>query len=283
MPATYGCPNPGQLAQFALGRIPGPEADVMEKHVAYCLSCGQALMSLPKSDPLVEAMRRASEEDSSCPDMVLLLIRQLKQKCTQNTIVHAPETVAPAGPSAFDFLDPARGPDEMGWLGPYRVREVLGAGGMGVVFLAEDPRLKRQIALKVIKPELVSREDMRQHFLSEAQSVAKVEHDNIVAIYEVSEQRGVLYLAMPILRGESLEDRLRRSRPPLTTEETIRIGRQIAEGLAAAHGKGLIHRDIKPANIFLESPHHAPSPTKGRGAARKSFSPLSAWWERGWG
>ena len=125
------------------------------------------------------------------------------------------------GPSAksstiahYDFLAAAQTPDELGRLGGYRVLQVLGEGGMGVVFLAEDLRLKRRVALKAIKPELVAHAEMRERFIREAQAAAKVEHDNIVTIFQAAQERGVPFLVMPLLLGESLEERLRRRRRP---------------------------------------------------------------------
>jgi WD40 repeat protein len=149
------------------------------------------------------------------------------------------------------LLAPAQQPDELGRLGPYRVLKVLGAGGMGVVFQAEDPQLQRLVALKILLPGLVFKTDARQRFLQEARAAAAIEHDHIVPIYQVGEDQDIPYLAMQYLRGESLEARLRRP-GKLPLEEVCRIGREIAEGLAAAHAKGLTHRDIKPANIWLE-------------------------------
>src|SRR5438105_639816 len=87
--------------------------------------------------------------------------------------------------------------------------------------------------------------------LAALRAVAQLEHDNIVTIFEVDEDRGVPFLAMQLLRGETLEARLARSRGPLPTAEVIRIGREIAAGLAAAHAKGLVHRDVKPSNIWV--------------------------------
>ena len=149
------------------------------------------------------------------------------------------------------LLAPPQQPDEMGRLGPYRVLKVLGRGGMGVVFLAEDAELKRPVALKAMLPSLAEEASHRQRFLREAQAAAAVEHDHIIAIHHVGQDRGVPFLAMPLLKGESLEDRLKRE-GKLPPAEIVRIGREIAEGLAAAHAKGLVHRDIKPANIWLE-------------------------------
>jgi serine/threonine protein kinase len=151
------------------------------------------------------------------------------------------------------LLGPAQGPDEMGRLGPYRVLRVLGAGGMGVVFEAEDPQLKRRIALKAMRPALLAQGDAQKRFLLEAQRMAALAHDHVIAIHHVGEDRGVSFLVMPLLQGESLEDRLRRE-GKLPLSEVLRIGRETALGLAAAHERGLIHRDVKPANLWLEAP-----------------------------
>jgi serine/threonine protein kinase/DNA-directed RNA polymerase subunit RPC12/RpoP len=151
------------------------------------------------------------------------------------------------------FLSPAQLPDEIGRLGRYRVLEVLGAGGMGVVFKAEDSQLRRLVALKAMLPVLAVTLTARQRFLREAQAAAAIQHDYVVPIYDVGEDNGVPYLAMPFLRGESLEARLRRLRGPLREPEVLRIGEQIAQGLAAIHELGLIHRDVKPANVWLET------------------------------
>ncbi len=160
---------------------------------------------------------------------------------------------SPPRKELVDFLAPPQAADELGRLGGYRVLKVLGQGGMGVVFLAEDPTLKRVVALKVMLPVLAATESNRQRFLQEAQAAAALEHDRVIHIYQVGEDRGVPYLAMPFLKGEPLDQRLKREEV-LPTSEVLRIGREIAEGLAAAHDKGLMHRDIKPANVWLEAP-----------------------------
>jgi serine/threonine protein kinase len=150
-----------------------------------------------------------------------------------------------------DFLAPAQGPDELGRLGPYRILRVLGSGGMGVVFLAEDPQLQRLVALKAMLPTLAASGTAKQRFLREARTAAALKHDHIVTIHQVGEDRGAPFLAMEFLDGESLSERLARERK-LPLSEVLRIGREIADGLEAAHQRGLIHRDIKPANIWLE-------------------------------
>jgi hypothetical protein len=150
-----------------------------------------------------------------------------------------------------DFLAPPQQPGELGRLGSYRILKVLGTGGMGVVYQAEDPQLKRPVALKAMLPALGASASARARFLREAQAAAAIEHDNIVHIYQVGEDRGVPFLAMQFLQGEPLEHRLKRERR-LPLADVLRIGRETAEGLAAAHQRGLIHRDIKPANLWLE-------------------------------
>ena len=157
---------------------------------------------------------------------------------------------APAD-NPLDFLAPAQLPDELGRLGLYRILKVLGSGGMGTVLLAEDTKLRRQVALKVLKKSQAALPGNRERFIREAQATAAIEHDHIVPIYQVDEDRNVPFLAMKLLVGESLEARLEREFK-LPPDEIVRIGQEIADGLAAAHERGLIHRDIKPANIWLE-------------------------------
>jgi serine/threonine protein kinase len=154
-------------------------------------------------------------------------------------------------PAHYDFLAPAERPDEIGRLGGYRILKVVAAGGMGVVFQAEDPKLKRMLAIKAMLPSLAASESARRRFLREGQTAASLEHDHIVAIHEVGEDRGVPFIAIPFLKGEPLDHRLKRD-GSLCVAEVVKIGRETARGLAAAHAVVLIHRDIKPANLWLE-------------------------------
>jgi serine/threonine protein kinase len=150
------------------------------------------------------------------------------------------------------FLAPPQADDELGRLGKYRILKILGHGGMGVVFKAEDPKLERTVAIKAMLPNIAASASAGLRFMREARTMARVEHDHIVRIYQVDEDRGVPFMAMEFLRGESLDQRLRRE-PIVPVSDVVRIGREIADALAAAHATGLIHRDIKPANIWLES------------------------------
>src|SRR5213080_4222763 len=153
------------------------------------------------------------------------------------------------------FLQPAARPDSLGRLGHYEILEVLGCGGFGIVFRAFDEVLQRVVAIKVLAPQMAATSPARKRFLREARSSAQVRHENVVQVYAVEEQP-LPYLVMEFIPGETLQQRLDRT-GPLDVPEVLRIGRQIAEGLAAAHVQGLIHRDIKPANILLtgDGPH----------------------------
>jgi Leucine-rich repeat (LRR) protein len=156
-------------------------------------------------------------------------------------------------PSLTEFLMPSLAADELGRLGNYRILKILGHGGMGVVFLAEDVRLKRKVALKAMLPALASSGTAGKRFLREAEAMAALKNDHVVTIYQVDEDRGVPYLAMEFLEGEPLDQRVEREKA-LPLGEVLRIGREIAQALEAAHATGLIHRDVKPANVWLEAP-----------------------------
>jgi len=152
----------------------------------------------------------------------------------------------------FAFLAPPVELDEMGRLAHYRVLKVLGRGGMGTVFMAEDTRLHRHVALKVMLPSIARKAIARDRFMREARATAKIEHDHIVTIYEVNEDNGVPYLAMQVLKGMTLDDWLKAGKS-LNVPQIMRIGKEIAKGLAAAHAHDLMHRDIKPSNIWLDA------------------------------
>ncbi|MCE9564712.1 MAG: transporter substrate-binding protein [Planctomycetes bacterium] len=151
---------------------------------------------------------------------------------------------------SYSFLAPALAPDEIGRLGDYRILRPLGAGGMGIVFEAEEIALRRQVALKVLFPELAKDKENRERFLREARAAAAIISDHVVTIYYVA-SGDLPFLAMQFLEGESLQSRIDRD-PPLTLRDALEIARQTALGLAAAQEKDLIHRDIKPANLWLE-------------------------------
>jgi serine/threonine protein kinase/WD40 repeat protein len=279
MSSAHHCRKSEDLQRFLLGQLPAEDSEQVQQHLAACPRCLDTVSHLQAGDTLIEAMRAQAQAPSQPEDDVVeSLIGRLSglYRKTETSAVEGPSSGSSSG-SGFDpspredlaFLAPPQTPDELGRLGDYRIFKVLGAGGMGIVFEAEDPQLHRRVALKVMKPELAARPAERQRFLREAQAMAAIEHDHIVAIYQVSEDRGLPFLAMQLLKGETLEDRLRRAASPplplgegrgdgsrspttLPIAEILRIGREIAAGLAAAHAQGLTHRDVKPPNVWLE-------------------------------
>ncbi len=151
------------------------------------------------------------------------------------------------------FLRPPVEADEIGRLGSYRVLRLLGQGGMGFVFHAEDAALRRPVALKVMRPELDQDEDGLERFLREARLMASIKHDHLVTVYQVGQEGRLPYLAMELLQGESLDHWMKQSRK-VSVSDVLRLSREIVSGLAVIHRHGLIHRDVKPANIWLEKP-----------------------------
>ncbi|MES2124442.1 MAG: protein kinase [Gemmatimonadota bacterium] len=135
----------------------------------------------------------------------------------------------------------------------YRIERELGAGGMATVYLAEDLKHRRQVAIKVMRPELAESLGA-ERFLREVEIAAKLSHPNILPVFDSGEAQGFLYYVMPLVEGESLPDRLKREKQ-LPVGEALRIAREVAEALAYAHTRGIVHRDIKPANILLNEGH----------------------------
>jgi len=136
--------------------------------------------------------------------------------------------------------------------GRYKIIAELGKGGMGVVYKAYDTQLDRDVSLKVVRPDIAAKPNTGDRFLREARALAAVRHDHVVEVYDYGERGGVRFLTMPLLAGETLEARLA-SRRPLSPREVVRIGLELAEGLAAIHARELIHRDLKPSNVWLEA------------------------------
>jgi serine/threonine protein kinase len=128
----------------------------------------------------------------------------------------------------------------------------IGRGGMGIVYRAKDRRLKRQVAIKLLPPELAFRSEIKSRFLREAETAAQLSHPNIVPIYTVDEQEQLVFFVMAYISGDNLAKRLH-ERGVLTIEETRKVLREVADALAYAHDRGVVHRDIKPDNILLDA------------------------------
>jgi non-specific serine/threonine protein kinase len=133
-------------------------------------------------------------------------------------------------------------------LGHYQVRSLLGAGGMGEVYLAHDPRLDRAVALKILPPDLALDADRMQRFSLEARAASALNHPNVATIHDVGDSDGLRFIVMEFVEGETLADAIRSG--PLAAPDVVDIGVQVADALEAAHAKGITHRDIKPANVM---------------------------------
>ncbi len=179
------------------------------------------------------------------------------QKGQHDSVSASSEETAGAGSAntlELPQFAPPSVPGEIGRLGKYRIQKELGRGGMGAVYLAFDERLQRQVAIKVMLPKAAANATAKDRFLREARAAARISSDHVVNIYEADEIDGTPYIAIQLLQGYPLDAYLKKKGSPSLTQ-VVRIGREIALGLVAAHKLGLVHRDIKPGNIWLEAPN----------------------------
>jgi eukaryotic-like serine/threonine-protein kinase len=257
MADRYGCPNRGDLERMILNQLPAETARQIEDHLARCGHCRHALEQCVASDELLDAVRRSRGMTSDPTKTIYLPVDWLRGAVLTWIRAHdSTQTEKNARPLSTEdvkrLLDPPQAPGELGRVADFRVLRVLGVGGMAVVFEAVDSRLNRHVALKLMHPAVASKAVGVARFMREAQSAAALKHEHVVTIYQVGMHGTAPFIAMELLHGESLDDRL--AKGPFAIDEVLRIGREIAEGLAAAHAQGLLHRDIKPANIWLEQP-----------------------------
>src|SRR5689334_12039823 len=134
-------------------------------------------------------------------------------------------------------------------LGRYEIRASLGAGGMGEVWVAYDPDLEREVAIKVLRDDAGGSSDRVRRFVQEAKAASALNHPNVAHVYEIGSQDDIRFIAMEIVAGETLRSRI--ARGPLPVDDALHIALQITAALAAAHKAGIIHRDIKPENIII--------------------------------
>ncbi|HVJ68364.1 MAG TPA: protein kinase [Caulifigura sp.] len=206
--------------------------------------------------PAVQQM--AAVSDPGLDATIALGDDSTREEVVDPTIVYPPEPagMTPQRNDAEDenhlgYLDPSSKSESLGRLAHYEVLEVIGRGAFGTVLRAFDEKLHRVVAIKVMAPELASTSPARRRFLREAQASAAVRHEHVVGIHAV-EEKPLPYIVMDYIPGQTLQKRLD-ERGPLDVQTVLMLGRQIAEGLAAAHSINLIHRDIKPSNILLET------------------------------
>ncbi len=231
------CPEPEQLASFDTGLISEDFSSEIGRHVDQCPRCRQVLESLEQGrDPLCAALLRRPDPDQNQPSVAL---QRVLNRCGSGTLAVSPrENVVPE-PALIGTT-----------IGPYRLQEVIGQGGMGVVYKARHESLDRVVALKLLPasracdPEIVSR------FRREMLAVGQLNHPNIVAATDAGEIDGQLFLAMEFLEGEDL-GRVLKQGGPLRIADAVECIRQAATGLQVVHDAGIVHRDVKPGNLLL--------------------------------
>ena len=230
--------DPDRLSRFLLGSLSGEELANFETHLSDCESC-----------------QRRLEHDTADSKMWSEALTSLRDESDSTHEFDSEDSATYISRMVLKSLAPTDDPKMLGRLGPYEISGVIGQGGMGVVLKGFDAALNRYVALKVLRPYLAISGAARQRFFREAKAAATINHENVMPIHSVSEHvsehNELPYLVMPYARGESLQQRVTREGAG-TAVEVVRIGMQIAMGLAAAHEQGLVHRDIKPANIILD-------------------------------
>jgi serine/threonine protein kinase len=258
MPTTEPCRSLEDLRRQLAARLTDAEREALAAHLTGCARCRDAAEGI-----LAERGRPTSAASGVSHPLVANFVQELHSPAAaQGTIAGAslegatlaaplPSEAATIGVPVVPQSSP--GTRQLKQLAHYRIIQALGSGGMGMVYLAEDTKLQRNVALKVMRPELASEHVHEQRFLREARAAAKIQSDHIVTIYQVDEENGVPFLAMQLLQGESMETWLHRGQRT-TPAQVARMGHETALGLAAAHERGLVHRDIKPANLWLEAP-----------------------------
>lgn len=244
------CPTTFQLGQLLQGTLDEVAEADLEGHIESCLDCQQRIERLAvgqrTSDELAKRLRHAGDFSPA--------LRQVIDDCAADD----PPTRFER-PSLRD--QPTLPPRPRGKLpthiGEYEVLDLIGKGGMGLVLKCRDPKLNRIVAIKLLSPRMSDDETCRQRFLREARAAAAINQPNVVTIYAVvdreSDEPGALgpYIVMEFVNGPSLREYMEQH-GSLTPKQVAQLGVQIAQGLAAAHARGVIHRDIKPANIVMD-------------------------------
>jgi hypothetical protein len=246
-------PSDDALRGFLLGILAGEHSAQIQAWLDADPDNAARLGRIAARDSLTDAVSNSSVEDSPSQEAVARVVHAASE-----AVLLKPSNVAddPARDGTVLQTRPPSLEHSPAWppvkLGQFRVVRELGRGGMGYVFEAEDEKLGRRVAVKVLTPELARRPDAAARFLREARAAAKVEHEHVVPILHVGEECGLPFIVMPLLKGESLADRLKRG-GRLPAAEAARVGLDVAAGLGAAHARGVVHRDVKPANVWLDS------------------------------
>ena len=239
MELSEKCPSNERLSSLLAGELEPAAVQETLVHLDTCTVCQRRIEEISGCDErLLQMLNEIGGVESSSSELQRALC-ELKGK-----------TTSPPTDPVLPFMNPPNSSGCLGQIGPYEILDVIGQGGMGIVLKARDASLNRLDAIKVLMPQHASNANARRRFLREARAAAAISHENVVTVYAVDEFHGYPFLVMEYVCGCSLEGRMRGQ---LNCQEVLRVGAQIAAGLAAAHACGVIHRDIKPANILLRA------------------------------
>jgi hypothetical protein len=222
--ASTPCPSQERWQKHLAGDLPAAEEAELIAHLGTCPACPQILEALAGSDDLLRVAREVGSAPAPAEPALQRAIEGLQGQPVAGS---SSADAFLAGELPPGFLQPSDRPGSLGRLGHYEILEVVGRGGMGIVFRARDDRLHRVVAIKVLAPQLAASALARQRFTREAQAAAAVSHDHVVTIHAVEEAQGLPYLVMQYVSGVSLQERLKRS-GALTVKEVLRIGMQTA-------------------------------------------------------
>ncbi len=236
MPLLKTCPTRTELAAFQLGELDEFASNYIVEHLETCTVCeqlAQEMDGLP--DPVVQALQLTPSVKNT-PEIYSDSTQLLKHSSSNTEVLPVPKQV-----------------------GRYEITEEVGRGGMGVVYKAWDPQLKRPVAIKMVLHGIWSRGQERKRFQSESEMIARLHHPNIMQIHEVGMHDGLPYLALEWIEGGSLSQWLQQHKP--TTNEAAALTARLATVMHYAHSQGIIHRDIKPANLLLSTASEADETT----------------------
>lgn len=222
----------------------------IEQHIESCSQCREQIMDIAASDQWRRDFSDSLSDfltanDFNSPTQVFSSSEFREHGGDEFDLKSVEQTLA-------DVLESAIHPEMLGRLQRYDIEGVIGCGGMGVVLRGFDRDLNRPVAIKMILPRLSLNGTAKQRFAREARAAAAVLHPNVIAIHGISETKGMPWFAMPLIAGPTLQAIVERN-GPLPEREIVRIGMQIASGLAAAHAQGLVHRDVKPGNVMIDN------------------------------
>jgi serine/threonine-protein kinase len=250
------CPETKVLERLMLGQLPDAEAEVLERHLSHCDRCDALVDQMSTEDGLVQDMRAGSPilRDSEGPALEHLIgrLRGLQADTPPSPDHWVDQTSITRPEEATEGLEPPLAPGEIGRFGPYRILKILGAGGMGVVYQAWQPRPQRLVALKMTSGKSRTGSERLARFRSEPEIAARLQHPNIVQVFEAGEQADRPYFTMEFVGGGNLAQRLQTV--PLSPRAAAELVQILAEALHFAHVRGFVHRDLKPSNILLTSP-----------------------------